>query len=127
MENALNFINEQLEVLNIPYQFGEWKTEVVYPYFVGEITPSPSTTEDGATPSDFILTGFHRGENGYSNLETIRKQIEKHFHVITGLRAKTTSGSIVVTYENAFFIPSGEADLTKIQINLSVREWKGDI
>lgn len=126
MEN-LTFINEQMEALNIPYQFEEWTSEnVPNTYFVGELMDEPTTTEDGAEASTLILTGFHRGSQ-YLTLETIKKQIKRHFNRVVGLSAKTENGSINVAYENSFYIPSGEADLKKIQINLKIKEWKGVI
>ena len=54
----LKFINEQMEVLNIPYEFGMWQSDIVYPYFVGEITESPIMTEDGFEESTLLLTGY---------------------------------------------------------------------
>lgn len=123
--DKLKFINEQMDILAVPYEFMEWTSEVKYPYFVGEITEEPPTTEDGAEASTLLLTGFHRGR--YIDLEIIRDKIKKHFHPIYGLRTQTDSGAIAVFYEGAFSIPTGEADLKKIQINLRIQEWKGDL
>ena len=124
--DKLKFIKEQMNLLSVPYEFGKWKKETQYPYFVGEM-PSPEsiTTEDGKEETTFILSGFHRGE--YIDLEEIKGQIKKHFHPIHGLREQTDSGSIAVFYEGAFPVPTGEADLKRIQINLKILEWKGDL
>lgn len=120
----LAFIDEQLNnVLNIPYQLGQWSDDVKYPYFVGEFTDEPITTEDGYEASALLITGFHRGE--MLDLEEAKAKIKKHFDPIFGLRAKTDSGSIAVFYNGAFYVPTGEADLKRIQINLSIKEWKG--
>ena len=123
--DKLNFISEQMTVISVPYEFGEWTSDVQYPYFVGEITEEPITTEDGAEQSTMILNGFHRGK--YIDLETAKEKIKKHFHPIYGLRASTDSGSIAVFFDGAFFVPTGEADLKRIQINLKIKEWKGDL
>ena len=121
--DALNFFSEQMQALEINYEFGEWTSEAVYPYFVGEITESPTHTEDGKTESTVILTGFHRGS--FIDLETVKEKIKKHFNPICGRCAKTGSGSIAVFFDGSFYIPTGEANLRKIQINLKVMEWKG--
>lgn len=124
--DKLKFINEQMDVLAVPYEFGdEWTSEVKYPYFVGEFTEEPPTTEDGAEQSTLLLTGFNRG--GYIELETIKAIIKKHFNPVYGCRAKTDSGSIAVFFDGSFYVPTGEADLKKIQINLLIKEWKGDL
>ena len=123
--DKLKFINEQMDILSVPYEFGEWTSKVVYPYSVGEITEEPSTTEDGLEESTMILTCFTRGK--YIELESIKEKIKKHFHPIHGLRASTDSGSIAVFFDGSFYIPTGEAELKKIQINLKIKEWKGVI
>lgn len=121
--DKLKFINEQLTLLSVPYEFGEWTTAVKYPYFTGEITEEPISTEDGLEQSTLLLNGFHRGK--YVDLEEIKAKIKKHFHPIHGLRGQTDSGSIAVFYGGAFFVPTNEADLKRIQINLIIKEWKG--
>ena len=123
--DALIFIADQMAALDIPYEFGEWTSDVKYPYFVGEITDEPTDTEDGAESSSVILTGFHKGE--YITLEEIKEKIKKHFHPVCGLRSPTDSGAIVVFYGGARYIPTGEADLKRIEITLNIKEWKGDM
>lgn len=121
----LKFINEQMGVIGVPYEFGEWASAVTYPYYVGEITEEPTITEDGAEESTLILNGFHRGK--FIDLENDKAKIKKHFHPIHGLRASTDSGAIAVFFDGAFYVPTGEADLKRIQINLKIKEWKGDL
>jgi len=124
MDN-LTFINEQMDNIAVPYEFNEWTSDVVYPYFVGEITEEPTITEDGAEESTFILTGFHRGK--LIDLLRVKEKIKKHFHPIHGLRGETDSGAIAVFFDGFFPVPSGEAELQKIQINLKIKEWKGAV
>ena len=124
MDN-LAFINEQMGIIAVPYEFGEWSSDIIYPYFVGEITELPTMTEDGFEESDFILTGFHRG--AMIDLLTVKETIKKHFDPICGLRGETDSGAIAVFFDGFFPVPTGEADLKKIQINLKIKEWKGAI
>ena len=124
--DKLKFINEQMDIIAVPYEFGEWTSPVAYPYGVGEITEDPITTEDGLEESTMILTGFFRG-NSRLDLETAKQKIKKHFDPIFGLRARTGSGTIAAFFDGAFYIPSGEAQLKKIQINLKIKEWKGDL
>lgn len=119
----LQFINEQMDALQIPYEFGEWTSDVQYPYFVGECTELEPTTEDGASEASFILTGFHRGD--YITLEEIKNKIKKYFPAVHGLRVQTESGAIAAFYGGAFFVPTGEAKLRKIQINLKIKTWEG--
>ena len=123
--DTLKFINSQMDLLSVPYEFGEWASKLVYPYGVGEITEEPTLTEDGAEESTMILTFWHRG--AFIELEKIKSKIKKHFHPIYGLRGDTDSGTIAVFFDTAFAVPSGEADLKKMQINLKIKHWKGDL
>lgn len=120
----LKFINDQMSIIGIPYQFMEWTSEVKYPYFVGEITETEPMTEDGLEESTFILTGFNRGQH-YIGLEELKDKIKEHFNPIYGLRSSTDSGSIAVFFAGSFYVPTGEADLKRIQINLNIKHWKG--
>lgn len=114
-----------MTLIAAPYAFGEWASKVTYPYGVGEITEEPIITEDGAETSTLIITFWNRGS--YLVLEEIKAKIKKHFHPIYGLRSDTDSGSITVFFDSAFPVPSGEDELKKIQINLKIKEWKGDL
>lgn len=121
--DKLKFINEQMGVIAVPYEFGQWSSKVKYPYFVGEVTEDTIMTEDGAEESTLLLTGWTRDK--FIDLEAAKAKIKEHFHPIYGLRGSTDSGAIAVFFERAFSVPSGEADLKKIQINLKIKEWKG--
>ena len=122
----LKFINEQMGVIAVPYEFGQWSSEITYPYTVGELTEEPTITEDGRESSTMLLTVFHRGK--YIDMETIKEKIKSHFSPVYGLRGTTESGATVtVYYDNAFYIPTGEDDLKKMQINLKIYVWKGAI
>ena len=123
--DKLKFINEQMDVIAVHYEFGEWTSKITYPYWVGEITEEQTMTEDGAEESTLILTGYHRGK--IIALEQDKAKIKKHFHPIYGLRGETDSGSIAVFFDNAFYVPTGEAELQRIEIHLKIKEWKGDL
>lgn len=121
--NKYDFISQQLRSIGIPYEFGEWTSDIKYPYFVGEqSTPEEITTEDGKETTTFFITGFRRGK--LAELELAKEKIKRLFNPITGLRAEIGSGSIAVFFDGSFYIPTGEADLKKIQINLKILEWK---
>lgn len=125
--DSLKFINEQMDILAVPYELGEWSDAVTYPYFIGEPSEAPTTNEDGYVETTLILTGTHRGK--YIVLEEIKEKIRRHFDPDYGLRSSTDSGSIVVFFDGSFPVPTGEAELKRIQVNLSIKEWirKGDI
>ena len=123
----LKFINEQMGMIAVPYEFGEWSSEKIPNlYFVGEISEDPTIAEDGRESSTMLLTGFCRGK--MIDLLTVMEKIKSHFSPVHGLRVTTGSGSTIAAFFDGYFIiPSGEADLKKIQINIKIFEWKGAI
>lgn len=123
MEEVLSFIDTELSKIGVPYEFLQWTQPVSYPYFVGEYNETEPTNESGELDKMFILTGFCRGRDARLRLEENRQKIEDAF--LEGMTATLNSGSVVaVFYCNAFYIPTGEAELFKIQINLSIKLWK---
>lgn len=125
MEEVLGFINKELENAGVPYEFLEWTQKVTYPYFVGEYSEFEPENESGEEDKSFILTGFYRGDNARYELEKMRAKIEATFPAIDGKVAALDSGSVVaVFYGNSSYIPTGEEELYKIQINLSIKLWK---
>ena len=124
--DKLGFISHHLDSIGIPYEFGEWSSKVTYPYTVGEITEEPVDTEDGKERSTLLLTAYYRGEGAYLELERIKNAIKKHFHPAYGLRGDIDGGAIDVFFDGCFYVPTGEADLKRLQINLKIIEWKGE-
>lgn len=124
---ALKFINDQMSALGINYEFNEWTSDTIPKmYFVGDdYHLDEVTTEDGAETSTLLIVGFNHGK--FIDLYEAMEKMKKHFDPINGLRAKTDSGAIAVFFSGFFNVPSGEADLTKIQITLKIKEWKGAI
>lgn len=120
--DKLKFINEQMEAIGIPYELGQWSSKIQHQYWVGEFTEEPTTTEDGLEQSTLLLTGTNRGE--YMTLEAGKEKIRKHFDPKDGLIAETDSGVIAVFFDGSFPVPTGEADLKRIQVNLRIKEWK---
>ena len=119
--SALKFISEKLERLKIPYAFEEWTAnEVPDPYFVGEYNEVESTEreENGYQETTFILTGTGRKGLG---LEQAKEIIENN---ITETAILPNGNGIAVFYSNSFPVPTGDAELKRIQINLTIKEWR---
>ena len=112
-KEILKIISDSMESLGLNYEFMEWTSEIRYPYFVGEYGETQQSTEDGLQESSFILTGYTRGT--WLSLEEIKELIQAYFDAVNGHTEITASG---------FAVPTGDAALKKIQINLTIKEWK---
>ena len=121
---ALKVISDGMEALNLAYGFGVYSgNPIVYPYFVGEYTETEPTTEDGLQETSFLLTGFSR--ESWLALEQAKEKIENYFNKVSGKTVIADNGSAVaVFYANALIVPTGDAELKRMQINLAIKEWK---
>ncbi len=117
---VLAHVNKRLVEAGINYEFGEWKSELVYPYFVGEYQDAPLSEEDGSKESTLILNGFTTGT--WIELEETRDTIEKLFTYDTSIL--DNGSGLSVSYNGSLIIPTGDAALKRIQINLSIKEWR---
>jgi hypothetical protein len=125
-KEALKIISDAMESLGLPYGFMEYKVgkdeEAPETYFVGEYQELEPTTEDGLQESTFLLTGFSRGT--WLALEDAKKAICNYFNKVSGKTVIADSGSAVaIFYSNSLVVPTGDAELKRIQINLDVKEW----
>lgn len=119
---TLGLLAKAMKTLGLNYAFVEWKGEPVYPYWVGEYQETPQATEDGLQETDFILTGFTRST--WLELEAEKTKIEKHFSRYGSAAITNTGNAVVFCYENSLVVPTGDAELKRIEIHISVKEWK---
>lgn len=116
----LAYIKNKLKDAGINYEFGEWRKAVVYPYFVGAYITSPTMAEDGLHTATFTLDGFHRGQ--FVELVEAQEKIEKAFAYNTAMLG---NGSAVdISYTGSAVVPTGDAELKRIEITLSIKEWR---
>lgn len=123
-KQVLKIISDAMAALGLEYGFGEYSgNPVVYPYFVGEYTETESFTEDGLQESTVLLTGFSRAS--WIALENAKERIENYFNRVGGKTVITDNGSVAaIFYAHSMIVPTGDAELKSIQINLNVKEWK---
>ena len=118
----LKLISDGMEAIGLNYAFAMWEGEPKYPYFTGEYQESPPEDESGRQDATFILTGFTRGR--IADLEEAKEKIENYFYRDGRTAIAPNGNAVVVLYSNSFVVPSGDAELKKIEIHLNVKEWK---
>ena len=121
---ALEYLNNQLSDLGIPYEFMEWNSDLQFPFFIGEYTETEPVNEDGYLESTMILTGTTN--TSFLDLENVKETIRNHF-TAEGKETILESGSgLAVSYAGAFAIPSEDETIHRLQINLRIPEWRVD-
>lgn len=121
--NILKATSDGMAAAGLNYEFGEWTSDPVYPYWTGEYQEVEPMNESGMQEGTLILTGWHRGS--YLELEQEKEKIKNEFPKTGGKLVTADDGSVVaIFYANAIGgIPTGDAELKKIQVNLTVKEW----
>ena len=121
-KEVLAIIAGAMKELGINYSFMEWKGKPVYPYFVGEYQEVEPYNEDGMQETAFILSGFSR--ETWLQLEEEKQKIKNYFNKVSGKTVIADNGAAVaVFYANSLVVPTGDEELKKIQINLTIKEW----
>lgn len=123
IETTLGIVKDELKNIGVNYEFMRWTSDKVDPYWVGEYSETATDTEDGYEEGTLILTGTTK--KLWAVLMQDKAKIKDHFPSIGGLRKTTDQGAVVIFYGNSFPVPTGEADLKRIQINLQIKQWKG--
>lgn len=122
-EEALGYIDNLLSSLGIPYALDEWTEEVPDGcYFSGTYSEIVGSTleEDGKQESTFILRGFTRGSRLV--LEQAKNTIAAGVLNLTDILPN--GNGIAISYENAMPVPTYDAEIRSIMINLNIKEWK---
>lgn len=119
-KESLAFINDILTEADINYEFMEWTSDVVYPYWVGEYTESEPLNEDGMQESTFMITGTTNGS--WLSLEEAKATIESNLCNQTVILPN--GNGLAVFYSGSLVVPTGNEKMKRMQINLLIKEWK---
>lgn len=123
ISSILAAISNELNSIGVPYAFMRWESPVTDRYWVGEYSETPTGTEDGYEEATVILTGTT--QNAWLELVQDLEKIKDHFPTAGGLRISTDKGAMVIFYGHSFPVPTGEASLKRLQVNLQIKAWKG--
>lgn len=118
---TMEYVSSLINSLGVPCEFMRWQSTVPETYFTWEYMESPSvmTEENGHQETTVILRGYTKGT--WLKLEEAKEKIEKACGVTAILKDGT---GIAVSYDSAMVVPTGDAQLKSIKINLTIQEWK---
>ena len=120
---ALEYIANLMQSVGVEYQYMRWNDNKPLPdcYFVGEYIETESTTKEecGYQESTFILRGFTR--KTWMLLEEAKEKIENG---VPKTAILDNGSGIAVFYSSATIVPTSDAELKSIKIDLNIQEWK---
>lgn len=121
--SALEYIATRMAESGVPYALGRWdgpKASADSCYFVSEYNEieTMDRRESGRQETKMILRGYTRGP--WKLLEEAKAAIEKNLPGTTILEDGT---GLAIEYDYGMIVPTGDADLKSMKINLSITEF----
>lgn len=124
MKEIIRTVKDQLEGI-VNYRFLGKKGTTKFPYFIGELHGSSGRDESGESEYYFLLTGFYRGDDVIQLYDAAEK-IEAAFPEDTGRLFHSRNGCMLISWDSMLpDLPDTDTEITKIQITLKVKRWKG--
>ena len=121
MEELLSFIAGKMNQHEIPYEFGEWSSEIKYPYCVGTFSANDYRFEDNCISGILSIDIWSRD----SKLSAVQ-MADKIAGAFQDLQEVSGDSAYYIRYLSADLIPSGEMDLFRISMKLYASKWKGE-
>ena len=118
---SLAFIASTLFKAGIRYAYQRWNGKGADMYWIGSYVEQQYLPEDQSQLTLFLLDGFSTS-GSWSRLEAEKETIKASFADVREL-LRSESG-ISVRVESVQTIPTGTADVKRIEIQLLVKEWR---
>ena len=118
---SLAFIASTLFKAGIRYAYQRWNGKGADMYWIGSYVEQQYLPEDQSQTTLFILDGFSTS-GSWSRLEAEKETVKALFSDVRELL--TSESGISVRVESVQTIPTGTADVKRIEIQLLVKEWR---
>lgn len=118
---SLAFIASTLFKAGIRYAYQRWNGKGADMYWIGSYVEQQYLPEDQSQLTLFLLDGFSTS-GSWSRLEAEKETIKASFADVRELL--TSESGISVRVESVQTIPTGTADVKRIEIQLLVKEWR---
>lgn len=126
-ESVIEYFNERMSAV-VQYALGQWEgnaadEESCY-WVLSDYTEEESASRDesGKQATNVVLRGFTRGK--LMLLERDKEKIAKHVPSTTVLEDGT---GVAIMYGYGMIVPTGDADLKSMKINMRIQEWRNDL
>ncbi|MBD5468883.1 MAG: hypothetical protein HDR21_12115 [Lachnospiraceae bacterium] len=125
MKKILQAVNALLKEAGIRYTYGRKRGKPEYPYFTGMLYGSGGADESGEKEYELLLTGFDRSGDDTVLLDQA-ELIEELFPETDGRMIHAGSSTMLI-WVSQFLpeLPDTDEELSKCQITLKIRHWKG--
>lgn len=118
-------INDQMEALGIPFQYGEEYEDlgdgIPDCYYVGWCSESPLATESLMQSGQLVLSGWSKTPGAYADLIAFQERLKAQF--FGPVHFKTDKGAAVLEWSHESIIPSDVENVHRREAYLNYYEW----
>ena len=122
MIEVLKALKNEFKGLDIPYSYDDWETDVVLPYFVGELSEVTTNNEDGKREFSFTLTG--EDMDSYTNLYRVVEILKNTYK--QSKKIKLDDGLMVMIYNRTFNVPVEAERVKRTQTEFTIYLWESE-
>ena len=122
MIEVLKALKNEFKALDIPYSYDDWETDVVLPYFVGDLSEVTTNNEDGKREFSFTLTG--EDMDSYTNLYRVVEILKNTYK--QSKRIKLDDGLMVMIYNRTFNVPVEAERVKRTQTEITIYLWESE-
>lgn len=122
MIEVLKALKNEFKALDIPYSYDDWGTDVVLPYFVGELSEVPNYNEDGKREFSFTLTG--EDVDTYLNLYRVTEILKNTYK--QSKKIKLDNGLMVMIYNRTFNVPVDGERVKRVETEFTIYLWESE-
>ena len=122
MIEVLKALKNEFKALDIPYSYDDWETDVVLPYFVGELSEVTTNNEDGKREFSFTLTG--EDMDSYTNLYRVTEILKNTYK--QSKKITLDNGLMVMIYNRTFNVPVEVERVKRTQTEFTIYLWESE-
>ena len=122
MIEVLKALKNEFKALDIPYSYDDWETDVVLPYFVGELSEVTTNNEDGKREFSFTLTG--EDMDSYTNLYRVVEILKNTYK--QSKKIKLDDGLMIMIYNRTFNVPVEAERVKRTQTEFTIYLWESE-
>lgn len=122
MIKVLKALKNEFKALDIPYSYDDWETDVVLPYFVGDLSEVTTNNEDGKREFSFTLTG--EDMDSYTNLYRVTEILKNTYK--QSKKIKLDDGLMVMIYNRTFNVPVEAERVKRTQTEFTIYLWESE-
>ncbi len=122
MIEVLKALKNEFKALDIPYSYDNWETDVVLPYFVGDLSEVSTNNEDGKREFSFTLTG--EDMDSYTNLYRVVEILKNTYK--QSKKITLDNGLMVMIYNRTFNVPVEVERVKRTQTEFTIYLWESE-